>query len=622
MNLEQLKAIIWLRWRLSQNQWRKSGSFGFVLTVIFVFSAMMLAALSFFLAIGIGIFVLPKASPQSVMIFWDVVVGILLFSWTISLLVEVQRMELLSLDNLLHLPMTLRDAFLLNYLSSLVCLQIVCFLPLSLGLCIAMSLTSGVKMLLMVPIVLSFVLMLTAVTYQFRGWLASLMADKRRQRTVVVMFTFGFIAITQVPNIVLQLSIPKSEKAQQQQAQEQAAETQALSDALKRQEITTEAYNQQYAALTEKFKQRKKDAAQASEAKFEKYSTLTNQVLPVGWLPYSAKALLSGSIWPACLCLLGMSLIGTASLWRAYASTIKYYTGNVQSVAAKSASAKPADAQKATTSGVAELDKPSFMEWTLPGLSEDASAIALCSFRNLARAPEAKMLFVGPLIMGIMFALMVMTNRIPNIPAGLEPLAWIAGIGILTFMCLMLLLNVFGMDRNGFRCFILMPANRSDVLIGKNLSMLPVIGGIAIVFAIGLYYIAPIGPLTLLACACQTLIALSFSSMIGNWVSIQFPIPMNPGTGKPAQVNLVTIFVQMVVMMVCPLFLFPGTIFFGIEWALAHFFSIRYLPVFALLSIIELWLVFKLYLYVLERQGRLLQLRETKILELLTANAE
>lgn len=618
MNLEQLKAIIWLRWRLSQNQWRKSGTLGFVLTVIFVCSATVLAALSFFLAIGIGIFVLPKASPQSVMIAWDVVVGILLFSWTISLLVEVQRMELLSLENLLHLPMTLRDAFLLNYLSSLVCLQIVCFLPLALGLCIAMSLTSGAKMLLMIPLVLSFVLMLTAVTYQFRGWLASLMADKRRQRTVVVMFTFGFIAISQVPNIVLQLSIPKSEKAQQQQAQEQAAETQALTDALNRQEITAEAYNQQYAALTEKFNQRKKDAARASEANFEKYTTLTNQVLPVGWLPYSAKALLSGTVWPAGLCLLGMSLIGTASLWRSYASTIKYYTGNVQSVGA----AKPTGAEKATTLRENVLSKSSLMEWKIPRLSEGTSAIALCSFRNLVRAPEAKMLFIGPVILGVMFILMVITNRIPKIPAGLEPLAWIGAIGILTFMCLMLLLNVFGMDRSGFRCFILMPANRSDVLIGKNLSMLPVICAIAIVFAMGLYYIAPIGPLTLLACACQTLITLALSSMVGNWVSIQFPIPMNPGTSKPAQVNLVTMLVQMVVMMVCPLFIFPGALFFGIDWVLAYFFSIRYIPAFAILSLVELWLVFKLYLYVLERQGRLLQLRETKILEILTANAE
>ena len=54
MNLEQLKAILWLRWRLSVNQWRKAGAFNFVLMMIFVCSTLTLAALSFFLAIGIG----------------------------------------------------------------------------------------------------------------------------------------------------------------------------------------------------------------------------------------------------------------------------------------------------------------------------------------------------------------------------------------------------------------------------------------------------------------------------------------------------------------------------------------------------------------------------------------
>ena len=78
----------------------------------------------------------------------------------------------------------------------------------------------------------------------------------------------------------------------------------------------------------------------------------------------------------------------------------------------------------------------------------------------------------------------------------------------------------------------------------------------------------------------------------------------------------------MMVMFSCPLFIIPGALFFGIEWSLGYFFSIAYLPVFALLSVIELWLVYNLYRFVLQRQGRMLQLRETRILELLTAHSE
>ena len=241
---------------------------------------------------------------------------------------------------------------------------------------------------------------------------------------------------------------------------------------------------------------------------------------------------------------------------------------------------------------------------------------------NLLRAPEAKMLLIGPMIFGMMFVLMILTNRTPTIPAGIEPLAWLAGIAILTFMCLMMMLNMFGMDRGGFRCLVLMPAQRSEILLGKNAAMLPVIGLLAVLVALGLFYLAPIGILAILGNACQMLIAFIMTSIVGNWVSIQFPFAMVPGVGKPAQVNMVTVLVQMMVMFSCPLFIIPGALFFGIEWSLGYFFSIAYLPVFALLSVIELWLVYNLYRFVLQRQGRMLQLRETRILELLTGHSE
>jgi hypothetical protein len=527
-------------------------------------------------------------------------------------------MELLSLEKLLHLPMSLRDAFLLNYLSSLICLNIVCFFPAAIGLSIAMAITHGSRMLILIPMVLSFILMLTAVTYQFRGWLASLMSDKRRQRSVIMVFTFGFVAMSQVPNIVIQLTLPGANKAEQQRVQEQSRKSQELFGLFSRQEITNEVYEQRLAEINEDFKHRKEDAAQASQVILDKYLTLANQVLPVGWLPYSCKSLQSGLLWPAGLCLLGMTIIGSASLWRSYTSTIKYYTGNVKSVAAKANSIPSGPVNQKQE----RLAKPAFMERKISALSEHSTAVALCNFRNLVRAPEAKMLFIGPLIFGVMFLVMILSNRTPEIPFGLEPLAWLAGVGALTFMCLMLMLNMFGMDRSGFRCFILMPAERSDVLLGKNVSMLPIVSAIAIFVSIGLFYIAPVGVLSLLGSGCQLFIAFTLASLAGNWVSIQFPIAMNPGTGKPAQVNFVTVLVQMAVTILSPMFIIPGVLFFGAEWALGHFFSINYLPVFATFSVIELWLVLKLYFHVLKFQGRLLQLRETRILETLTANSE
>ena len=47
MNREQLKTILWLRWRLMCNQWRRGGGLGAVVAVLVIAGAFMLAAVCF-----------------------------------------------------------------------------------------------------------------------------------------------------------------------------------------------------------------------------------------------------------------------------------------------------------------------------------------------------------------------------------------------------------------------------------------------------------------------------------------------------------------------------------------------------------------------------------------------
>ena len=615
MNWEQLKAIVWLRSRLSINQWRKGGPFNFAVMVALVAGVMIFAALSFFLAIGLGIFLLPRATPNHVIIVWDTMVAILLFSWLTSLLVEVQRMELLSLEKLLHLPMTLRDAFLLNYLSSVICLNIVCFVPPALGLTIALAVTKGPQMLLLFPILASFILMLTAVTYQFRGWLSSMMSDKRRQRTVVVFITMSFVAFAQVPNIVIQLSLPDG-KATQRKATEQNAKEQEINNQLTRQEITIDEHRTRISELRAAVAAEKGTAAAASKARIDGLLTTINQVVPVGWLPYSSKQLIEGPAWPALLCLAAMTTIGSLSLWRSYASTIRFYTGNQKVRKPRAATAQAVDRAAPSTA------KRMLVERSIPRFSEHTSAIAFCSMQNLIRAPEAKMVLIGPGVMGLMLVLLIVSNRVPQFTPGLEPFVWLGGLAVMTFMCMMLLMNVFGMDRNGFRCFVLMPVRRSDILIGKNASMMPLVMAMSLFFAGCLSYFAPVGVLNVFAHFCQAVTTFLLACLAGNWVSICFPIAMVPGAGKPVQVNWATMLVQMLVIMSCPLFVAPALVFVTIEWAIKTYFQLSFIPIYAVLSAVELWLVIVAYRYAITRQGTLLQSRETKILEVLTVPTE
>ena len=81
-------------------------------------------------------------------------------------------------------------------------LSLIIFLPVMLAFALALVIVKGVSMLLVLPLLAAFVLMVTAVTYQFQGWLALLMSNPRRRRTVIMVTTLTFVLIVQLPNLL------------------------------------------------------------------------------------------------------------------------------------------------------------------------------------------------------------------------------------------------------------------------------------------------------------------------------------------------------------------------------------------------------------------------------------
>ena len=136
------------------------------------------------------------------MAVWDGMVIVFLFSWTAGVVAELQRTESLSLEKLLHFPLSLTGAFVTNYLASLVSLSMIVFFPALAGLALGLVFAKGPIMLWLVPLLAAFMLMITAITYQFQGWLASLMQNKRRRRTVIVVVTASIILVGQLPNLI------------------------------------------------------------------------------------------------------------------------------------------------------------------------------------------------------------------------------------------------------------------------------------------------------------------------------------------------------------------------------------------------------------------------------------
>src|SRR5206468_7346 len=151
------------------------------------------------------------------------------------------------------------------------------------------------------------------------------------------------------------------------------------------------------------------------------------------------------------------------SLLRSYCTTERQYSGQLSS--GKTRTASVAVARKTWL-------RPAFLEREVPWLSEQAAAIALACFRSLTRAPEAKMLLLTPVFMVVIFGSMLL-RRNADPSEFLRPLYASGGILMILFSLVQLSGNQFGFDRSGFRTFVLSSASRKDILLGKNLSVMP-----------------------------------------------------------------------------------------------------------------------------------------------------
>jgi hypothetical protein len=619
VNWQHLKAFVWVRWRLMMNQWRRAGRLNAILMSILAVSALATAIPLLIGSTALGIYLIPKAEPAYLMYVWDGLIVALLFFWMIGLVAELQRTEPLSLSKFMHLPVSVGGAFLINYLSSLVCLSLIVFGPIMLGYALALIYVKGVAMFQVLPLLAAFLLMLTALTYQFQGWLASLMSNPRRRRTVVVVTTMVFVLMFQIPNL-LNVYAPWGPGQQAERVKARAARSNALIE--------------EYKALDEAFRTKKMDRAEymrrqetivaqlqagsplpedREEAKqVEQVARIANLVLPIGWLPLGVMTAAEGSLWPSLLGLAGLTSIGSASLWRAYRTTVGIYQGqptNRQAV----------PAQPAKAPATAGTPGRSMLETHLPGISEPVSAVALASLRSLLRSPEAKMMLLTPAIL-IPVAGSMMLRGTHEFPELVRPLIAVAGMIMVLFGLLQLMGNQFGFDRDGFRVYVLCSASRRDILLGKNLAFVPLV---VIMAAIVLALVEIVYPLRvdhLLATIPQYVSMFLLFCILANTLSILGPFHIPGGSLKPANPKLATVLLQFVMFAVA----FPLTqalvlIPLGIEAILIFSGWPPRAPVYLVLSLVECAAVVVLYLYSLKRLGELLQAREQRILDAVTS---
>jgi hypothetical protein len=606
LNWAHLKAFVWLRWRLAANQTKRSGPGGAILSTIV--TLLMTAGGVVMLIVGflVGFLALGSGSSRAVMVVWDGAIAAFVLFWLTGVLSELQRADAISLDRFLHLPVSPTGAFLINYLGSSFGLSLVLMLPAMIGLSAGLVLSRGAVMLLLFPLVAAFFLMMTAVTYQFRGWLASMMKNPRRRRAIMAAVPVLFVVAFQFPNAWNNLG-PGAEERRAARAEARQARAR-LEDDLANRRITREEYNT-----------RRRERGGNADAAYDT-TRRVNMILPPGWLAYGAEAAADGRVWPAVAGMFGMGLIGVVSLRRAYGTTLRLYRGDFDG------GRRPAPAPTPVASaGSIGAARPSmaFLERRLPWASDRVSSIAVTGFRSWTRAPEMKMTLLTPLIMLMVFTGMF-GGQDGTAPEILRPLTTSALAGMVLILSMAGPLgNQFGYDRAGFRAFVLSPAPRRDVLIGKNLSLLPfALTTMAVTVGLAQWF-NPMRVDHLVGVLVQMVPMYLVFCLAGNLLSIVGPLALKPGSGMPIPHQGLRNFYPLgFILAVAPSLLGLTLLPLGIEALFSLMNWLAWFPAYLVLGLAQAVVTVWLYRVALDWEGSLLQRREQQILDIVGAKAE
>ncbi len=583
MNWEQFRAIVWLRWRLSRNQFVRGGQLNAILA-LFVLVLLVSAAVA--LAVGgvvLGLFLGAKAPSPVLLLVWDGVMLIFLLFWTIGLLTELQRSESVDISKLLHLPLTLPQVFVFNYAASHFTPSIAMLLPAMLGLCLGEAVGGGLALALVLPVLLAFLFLVTAWTYCLRGWLAAMMVNKRRRRAVIVWMTIAFVLVFQVPNLVFNSpQFREKTRRKPQQSQGEPAQPRARRGGFELPEFVEQAH----------------------------------LVVPPGWVGYSAMRLKEGSGWPALGFTAAGCLLGALGLMRSYRMTLRFYQGAQNGEPAKP---PPAPAVSAAPAGPR---RRLLVERTLPGLPDDVAGLTLATFRCLLRAPEMKMALIMPVVVCVILGGMHLT-RLKKAPT--ESLVGFAVTGMVAFAAFSLaptMANMFGLDRNGFRALVLLPTRRDRILLAKNLAFVPLVVTVAAALLVLVGVLMHPSASVWMTALVQLPTAFLLFSLMCNLAAILLPYRLAPGTlqaKKPKPIVFVGVFAT---MLLTPIIVLPIAIPAGLQFLFTRLEWLPWLPVNVIAAVPILVIVAALYRVLLPLEGRLLQRREQTILREVTEEVE
>ena len=205
----------------------------------------------------------------------------------------------------------------------------------------------------------------------------------------------------------------------------------------------------------------------------------------------------------------------------------------------------------------------------------------------------------------------------------LRPVMSAALMGMVLLGMVQFVGNQFGFDRSGFRAFVLAGAHRSDILLGKNLAMLPfalALGGIG---TAALQFAFPMHIDHFIAAGVQMVSMYLVFCLVLNLLSMLAPTAVASGSLRPVSPKGVALLIHLLFFfLVLPIALITTLMPVAVEFLLKDSGRLSRVPVYLLLTLIEFAVIVYIYPRALVLQGRLLQSREQRILEIVAAKAE
>jgi hypothetical protein len=179
--------------------------------------------------------------------------------------------------------------------------------------------------------------------------------------------------------------------------------------------------------------------------------------------------------------------------------------------------------------------------------------------------------------------------------------------------------NQFGFDRHGFRVFVLCGASRRDILLGKNLAFAPFTLGLAALMAVALQYFFPVSVDEFAAAFLQFVAMYLLFCLAANLLSILAPMPIAAGSLRVTNPKVLPVLLQFVLLLLvlslsAVLALLPSVVRAVTDqlgWG-------KVFPVNLLLAAGECAFGLVLYVVLLPWEGVLLQMREQRILDVVT----